>query len=85
MVDNDQAVSLTADWLCPVCNGNTNSLGIPFSGSRAVALHVAGKIRTGDRSHRSWAVAKVGNTINEPAVNHSINTLADFILADKIP
>ena len=77
MIDNDKAVSTKVDWLCPACNGNTNSLGIPFSGSRAVALHVAGKIRTGDSSHKSWAIAKVGNTIDEPEVKHSINTLAD--------
>lgn len=77
MTENDKTVSLEVDWLCPACNGNTNSLGIPFSGSRAVALHIAGKIRTGDSLHRSWATGKIGNTIDEPEVKHSINTLAD--------
>lgn len=77
MAENDETVSLEADWLCPACDGNTNSLGIPFSGSRAAALHVAGKIRTGDSSHRSWAIGKIGNTIDKPEVKHSINTLAD--------
>lgn len=77
MAENDKTVSPEVDWLCPVCNGNTNLLGIPFSGSRAVALHVAGKIRTRDSLHRSWAIGKIGNTIDEPEVKHSINTLAD--------
>jgi len=77
MAENDRTVAPAIDWLCPACNGNTNSLGIPFSGPRAAALHVAGKIRTGDSLHRSWAMGKIGNTIDEPEVKHSINTLAD--------
>jgi hypothetical protein len=87
MVDNYKAVSPEVDWLCPVCNSNTNSLGTPFSGSRAVALHVAGKIRTGDRLHRSWAIGKIGNTVDKPEAKHSINTLADqlewYVLEDN--
>ena len=77
MSDSDRSNSPELDWLCPVCNSDTNSLGMPFSGSRAVALHVAGKIRTGDSLHRSWATGKIGSAIDEPKVKHSINTLAD--------
>jgi len=64
-------------WRCPACHTNVNSNGILFSGSRAVALHVAGKIRSRDNTHRQWALAIVKDAINNPYVKSSINTLAD--------
>ena len=77
MVKDSEIIPAGADWLCPVCFCNTNSQGIPFFSSRAVALHVSGKIRSGDRSHRRCAVSKAGDIIDEPGVNRSINTLAE--------
>lgn len=77
MAEDNKVIAAEVNWLCPVCSSSTNSLGIPFSGSRAVALHVAGKVRSGDSLHKSWAESKAGNIINEPEVKHSINTLAD--------
>jgi hypothetical protein len=64
-------------WRCPACNTNVNSNGVLLSGSRAVALHVSGKIRSRDNTHRQWALAIVGDVINNPYVKSSINTLAD--------
>lgn len=75
----DILASVNVDWRCPACNGDTNSQGTLFSGCRAVALHVAGKIRTGDHTHRKWALSKVGEVIIEPYAIRSINTLADEI------
>lgn len=66
-------------WLCPACGTDSNSYGGSFSGCRAVALHIAGKARTGDTLHKSWALNKVGDSINEPSVKQSINTLADVL------
>jgi len=77
MNENNEKITGENDWLCPVCNISTNSLGIPFTGCRATALHVAGKMRSGDSLHRSWAISKVGDVINDSSVKHSINTLAD--------
>ncbi|MBM3172216.1 MAG: hypothetical protein FJZ85_00575 [Chloroflexi bacterium] len=74
--DYSSFLSIT-DWRCPACNTNTNSLGNTFSGLTAVALHVAGKIRTGDSNHKQWASNIVGISIYDPTVNKSINTLAD--------
>jgi len=80
MTQEDEGVLAVYDWLCPVCNTGRNSQGWPFSGCTAVALHVAGKARTGDRTHKSWALTKVGTTIDEPPINRSINTLADALM-----
>ena len=77
MAEDNEMVAAQVNWLCPVCSSSTNSLGVPFNGSRAVALHVSGKIRSGDSSHRRWVVSKAGDIIHEPEVNRSINTLAD--------
>jgi hypothetical protein len=70
------------EWRCPACNTNTNSLGRAFTGSRATALHVAGKIKTGDHAHRQWAIKTVGDTIYDPGTCKTINTLADVIELD---
>ena len=71
-------------WRCPACNTNINSMGVLLSGSRAVALHVSGKIRSGDHTHRKWALAGVGNVINNSYVRSSINTLADELESQVI-
>lgn len=62
------------DWRCPACNSGTNSLGAAFSGARAVSLHIAGKIKTGDSTHRQWAVRTVGDII-QTLRYETINTL----------
>ena len=71
---NDRSM---AEWFCPACNTGQNSYGSNFSGCNAVALHVAGKIRSGDRLHERWALKVVGESISEPSVRRTINTLAD--------
>lgn len=65
-------------WQCPSCSVTTNSQGIALSGSRAVSLHVAGKIKSGDPTHRQWATREVGEVIQALRYG-SINTLADEI------
>ncbi len=44
-------------WKCPVCKASGGASG-PFVSEWAVACHVAGKARTGDRLHKSWALSK---------------------------
>lgn len=63
------------DWRCPACNAGTNSQGVALSSARAVSLHIAGKIKTGDSTHRQWAAKTVGDTI-QALRYESINTLA---------
>jgi hypothetical protein len=53
-----------------------NSQGSPLVGSRAVALHIAGKIKTGDNTHRRWAINNVGDNIYDSEIYRTINTLA---------
>jgi hypothetical protein len=67
------------EWVCPVCQTHKNSTGSLFSGPTAVSLHVAGKYRTGDRQHRGWAREVLGESLNNPSVVRSINTLADAL------
>lgn len=69
----------THDWMCPACGVSTNSYDEPLVGARAVALHVAGKIRSGDGTHRTWALNTIGDSISEPYANRSINTLSDIL------
>jgi hypothetical protein len=71
-------IEIDTAWICPACGKSKNSQGEPLLGSRAAALHVAGKIRGGDSLHRSWAVSRVGD-INKPSLKRSINTLADAL------
>jgi hypothetical protein len=40
---------------CPVCDAAANRAGSPFVSEWAVASHVAGCIRAGDKLHKSWA------------------------------
>lgn len=67
------------NWECPVCHTNTNTQGQLFSGNRAVALHVAGKILFGDSIHKSWALGKIGAGIRGTIATKSINALADVL------
>ncbi|MBI2831373.1 MAG: hypothetical protein HYX79_03855 [Chloroflexi bacterium] len=67
--------SESLDWRCPACNIGTNSEGVAFSSARAVSLHIAGKIKTGDSTHRQWAVGRVGDNI-QTLRYETINTLA---------
>ena len=67
------------EWVCPVCQTHKNLTGSIFSGPTAVSLHVAGKIRTGDRQHKSWAREVLGESVDDPSVLRSINTLGDAL------
>jgi len=49
-----------SDWRCPACNTNVNASGNELCSSWAVACHMAGKIRTGDHTHRKWAKQNIG-------------------------
>lgn len=40
--------------ICPICGTGTNSAGKPLLSYHAVALHVAGKIIGGEKTHRIW-------------------------------
>jgi hypothetical protein len=73
-----EAIQLS-DWLCPACNSNSNSLGIVFSRPRGIALHVAGKIKTGDHTHSQWARKNINEDIYRPEIYKTINTLASVI------
>lgn len=71
--------SESCEWRCPACNTNTNSQGVALSGSRATALHVAGKIKTGDHTHGQWAKKTIGENIYDPDIYRTINTVADVV------
>lgn len=75
----EDVATLIPDWLCPACYTGRNSQGGPLLGSRAVALHIAGKIRLRDSVHRDWALRRVGEAIYDPYVKRTINTLADAL------
>ncbi len=77
MQSSEEEILAENQWRCPACNANVNSNGVLFTGSRAVALHVSGKIRSGDHTHRKWALSMIGDIINNSYVKSSINTLAD--------
>lgn len=47
-------------FICPVCNASSGRSGL-FVDDWAVACHVAGKARTGDRLHKSWALTMSPN------------------------
>lgn len=74
---NNENMTYQVDWICPACVTNTNSQGIPFSGSRAVALHIAGKILSYDDKyqHRNWVTDRLGDSIHD-YFDYTINTLA---------
>lgn len=63
------------DWRCPACNTNVNSSGGILCSSWAVACHMAGKIRTGDHTHRRWAKTNIGEHTCE--YYDSLNDLAN--------
>lgn len=64
------------EWICPVCNINTNSQGDILCSARAVSLHIAGKIKTKDNRHRKWAENNINDFNYEKNIHRSINTLA---------
>lgn len=73
MSDIDSTNKNEDGLVCPVCNVSTGASG-PFVSDWAVACHIAGKARTGDRLHRSWALSKVGDldfksTLNDIALH----------------
>lgn len=58
MSDIDSMNNSENSWVCPVCDVSGSASG-PFVSDWAVACHIAGKIRTGDRLHKSWALSKI--------------------------
>ncbi|MBN1176107.1 MAG: hypothetical protein JXA51_00355 [Dehalococcoidales bacterium] len=46
--------------VCPVCSTVRNSRGEPFTSVRAVALHVAAKIKGNCSDHKIWAYENRG-------------------------
>lgn len=77
---NDENIKYDIDWICPVCNINTNAQGNPFFDSRSVALHIAGKILSYDykSQHKKWLTNRMGGNVISYA-KYTINTLADKI------
>lgn len=61
MSDIDSMNNSESTWICPVCKASCNTSGEPFVSDWAVACHIAGKARTGDRLHKSWALIKIPN------------------------
>ena len=73
------------NFQCPVCRAKTNNSGKPFSSERAVALHIAGKIKGQCNDHKIWAFENCGQTeINQALTKaretQGINILADLML-----
>lgn len=58
MSDTDSILDNESDWLCPVCKVSHNASREPLVSDWAVACHIAGKVRIGDRLHRSWTLSK---------------------------
>jgi hypothetical protein len=46
-------------WICPICQ--EDSISRTFRSDWALACHIAGKARTGDRLHRGWVRNKNSN------------------------
>jgi hypothetical protein len=73
------------EFICPVCNVKLNSRGEPFVSVRAIALHIAGKIKGKCPDHIIWAYEKrsqmeIDEAIAEAKATGGINALADLLL-----
>ena len=73
------------EFECPVCNVKLNSRREPFISVRAVALHIAGKIKGQCADHKIWAYEnrsqeEIDEAIAEAKATRGINVLADLLL-----
>jgi hypothetical protein len=76
-------------YQCPVCHTKLNSNRKPFISPRAVALHIAGKIKTSDNDHKYWAWEQCGQdkinaAIAESKSTNGINVIGDLLLLSVI-
>ena len=78
MNKEDSNIQFLIEWQCPACGAGKNSQGIDFTSCRAVALHIAGKMRRGDFNHKRWAAGAVDKNI-DPHDFETINKLADVL------
>ncbi len=60
MSNIDSINNKETSWSCPVCNASGGASGL-FVSDWSVACHIAGKARTGDRLHKSWALSKISD------------------------
>lgn len=70
---------------CPVCGELVNGKKEPFASYRAVALHIAAKIKTSSDEHKIWAYENSGkveidNAINIAKKTNGINIIGDLLL-----
>ena len=63
-------------FFCPVCHVQPNRTGAPFVSEWAVASHVAGCIRVGDKLHEAWA----GRYAPEVDLSQSVPRVAEALL-----
>jgi hypothetical protein len=76
---------MSIEYQCPVCNAKQNSIGEDFVSTRAVALHIAAKIKFNCADHKIWAYEKCGkeqidSTLAEIKATKGINPLAELFL-----
>jgi hypothetical protein len=74
-----------SEFECPVCSAKLNTRGEPFVSVRAVALHIAGKIKGNCTDHKIWAYEnrskeEIDEAIAEAKATEGINILADLLL-----
>ena len=70
---------------CPVCQVKLNIRGEPFVSVRAVALHIANKIKANNTEHRVWAYENCGQeeideATSEYKATNNNNVLGDLLL-----
>ncbi|OGO29882.1 MAG: hypothetical protein A2Z29_05635 [Chloroflexi bacterium RBG_16_56_11] len=73
------------EYECPVCNVKLNSRKEPFASVRAVALHIAARIKGNDTDHKIWAYENRGEEEIDKAITlvkakDDINELAKLLL-----
>lgn len=73
------------EYECPVCNAKLNSSGDAFVSVRAVALHIAAKIKLNCTNHKIWAYEgcgkeRVDETLAIIGATKRINPLAELLL-----
>jgi hypothetical protein len=73
------------EFECPICEAKLNSKGEPFGSVRAVALHIATRIRANNSDHRIWAYEYCSQEIVDEAIakvksTNDINILGNLLL-----
>ena len=72
------------EYECPVCNAKLNSRKEPFISVRAVALHIANRIKANNTEHRIWAYENCGQEEVDEATAEYKTTNNNNILGDLL-